>query len=315
MSTANAEDQGGSESVELPEPDADEGGSASSGGSSEPEQASGGQPQNRKERRQSEFQAAQETARQAREEAATERRERERLAQEFAEFRGKYQATEEMRQRREAPDLYAAKIAELEDEAQMILEKVAGTRDVAEQKALMKKWNEKQREAVKLDWQRDQEKNERENPRQQQAPQMDARATAIWVAIEADYPAIADQGNAGKQFRSVADRYLDSLVAGGKPENLATFRAACAMAAKELKIGGHQASSNGQRGAYGGYPNGDGAGGRGGDGRPTLEVGPQQRALALALANRSGSGMSQEEATADWLKKVGPRVAKRMSEE
>jgi hypothetical protein len=193
----------------------------------------------------------------------------------------------------------------------MILEKVANTKDPAEQKLLMKKWNEKQREAVKLDVRRDNERAERENPRQT-PQQMNQRDTAIWVALEADYPVMADAGKKGKEFRAQTDLHLNVLLASGKPDNLTTFRAAAAAAARDLKIGGQSPVSSGQRGAFGGYANGDGGGGSGSNGRPTLEVGPQRGAGARAriaqatdVAGRGDRGLAQ---------KVGPRVAKRMSE-
>ncbi len=316
MSTSNAEDQGATETVELPEPDADEGGGESSASESRAE-SSGGEPrQTRKERRQSEFQAAQEASRVAREELAAERRERERLAAQVAEMNGRWQQQQEQSQR-DAKDPYADRISALEDEAQLLLEKVSTTKDPAEQRELLKKYNAKMREASKLDFKRDQEKDARENPKQQQQQQgMSPRDVAMWTALEADYPMIANKDRGGQTFRATADLYINKLIAEGKPDNLATLRAACALAAKELKIGGHdERASNGQRGAYGGHANGDGGGGRGDNGRPSVEFGPQQRALAMALANRSGKGYDEAEAKADWLRRVGPGVAKRMSEE
>lgn len=316
MSTSNAEDQGNSESVELPEPDADEGGGESSqGGESRSDASGGGERQTRKERRQGELHASQEAARIAREEAAQERRERERLSNEVAELRGRWEQSQQQQQR-DVKDKYADKIAALEDEAQLILEKVSNTKDPEQQKALMKKWNEKNREAIRLDIQRENEKNERENTQQQQQQGMSPRDVAMWTALEADYPMIANKDRAGQRLRATADLYINKLISEGKPDNLATLRAACALAAKELKIGGHDASpSNGSRGAYGGHANGDGGGGRGDNGRPTVEWGPQQRAMAMAMANRLGKGYDEAEAKAEWMKRVAPGVARRMSEE
>lgn len=316
MSTSNADDQGATETVDLPEPDADEGGGeSSSGGSGQSNGANGEVRQTRKERRQSEFQAAQEAARQAREEVAAERRERERLAAEIAEMRGQ-QRERDAQAQRNAKDPYAEKIAALDDEAQLILEQVSNTKDRAEQKALLKKYDEKKREAMRLDIKREREQEERENPRQQQQQGMSPRDVAMWTALEADYPMIANKDRAGQTFRATADLYINKLIAEGKPDNLATLRAACALAAKELKIGGHdERASNGQRGAYGGHANGDGGGGRGDNGAGKIEWGPQQRAMAMAMANRLGKGYDEAEAKAEWLKRVGPGVARRMSEE
>lgn len=314
MSTANAGDQGATETVELPEPDVDEGGgSGESAGESGQSQGNGESKQTRKERRKSEFQEAQETARLAREEAAAERRERERLASEIAELRGRFSEAQRREQQQAQPDKYADKIAALEDEAQLILQQVANSKDPTEQKSLMKKWNEKNREAIRLDIQRDNEKKERENPQQRQTQGMDPRSVAIWTALEADYPIIADGGKSGAAFRAQTDLHLNVLIAQGKPDNLATFKAAAALAARDLKVGGHDGKPN--RGAYSGNGNGDGAGGAGGNGTGTVEWGPQQKALARALANRLGEGWSDDEAKAQWLKRVGPGVARRMSEE
>jgi hypothetical protein len=311
MSTSNAEDQGATETVDLPEPDADEGGGGSSAESSQG--ASGGeQRQTRKERRQSEFQTAQETARLAREEAAAERRERERLATEVAELRGRWEQSQQQQQR-DAKDPYADKISALEDEAQLILEQISNTKDRGEQKELLKKYNAKMREAAKLDFKREQETQERDTPRQQQQQGMSPRDVAMWTALEADYPMIANKDRSGAEFRATADLYINRLLASGKPDNLATLRAACALAAKELKIGGHdERASNGQRAAYGGHANGDGGGGRGDNGAGKVEWGPQQRAMAMAMANRLGKGYDEAEAKAEWLKRVGPGVARRM---
>lgn len=268
----------------------------------------GAAAQSRKERRANAFQEAKENARLAREEAAREREERERLGREVAELRGRWEQAQQQQQR-DAKDPYADKIQALEDEAQMHLERVANSKDPAVQKAELRAYNAKMREAAKLDMRRDLENEARKNPRQQQS-QMNPRDAAMLTALEAEYPAIGD-----KKFRNVADGYVALLMARGRPDSLATLREACALAAQELKVGGVDSGkpSNVRRGAYSGFSSGEGAGGGGETSRDDVPIGRTEEALAIALANRRGKGETKEQAIAAWKKSVAPGVKRRLA--
>lgn len=287
---------------------ANEGGEPAEGAAATPEQR-----ETRKERRRNEFQAAQESAREAREELARERGERERLAARVAEMDGR-QRERDAQAERDRKDPYADQIAKLEDEAQTHLEAVGNAKDPAKQREHLKQYHAKMREAAKLDFKRDAEEAARKNPPQQQNGGLGAREVAIMTSIEGEFPTFVQQDKQGAEFRALADLHLNRLMASGKPYGLATIRAACAAAASEMKIGGKSTGSP-NRGRFGASGAGDGAGGSGESDRGGVPIGRTEEALAIALANRDGKGLTKEQAIANFTKRVGPGIKRRMSDE
>lgn len=128
----------------------------------------------------------------------------------------------------------------------------------------------------------------------------DPAALAMWSALSAEHDWLNDDAHV--KARQSAGHYASALIAQGKPDNLQTYREACAMAAQAFKIGGRQAPTSGQRARYTGVPSRSGDSEN--DGREVVRMGRHEESMAEAAY----AHLPPEEAHKAWARDVGRHV-------
>lgn len=250
----------------------------------------------RKERRANKLAEANRAASEAselRRELAEERAARQRHAEELAEMRGQLNA----RQQQDKPDPFDGKLKELREKRNRHLaaSATAASKEHAERE--LDAYHEALEEIDELRGERRQSKNGQE--RQQQP---DYTQVAQKMALESEFPWLASN----KAARTMADGYVNVLVGKGRPMGMATYKEACALAAKDLGLGGTGGQSNG-KGRFS-VPSGrTGASGEAGSSSFSAnDMTRQQEALAEQLYNH----LPKEQAHAKWARDVYPKTVK-----
>ncbi len=236
------------------------------------------QAESRKQRRENVVAKAREEAENLRRELSARDERLNRQERETAELRG-FLAAQLANQRADPSATPEAKIAALEDEADLHLEraaKFANEKNAEGQKREMRAYNAKLREAnvIAARGAIDPGIDSRFQQFQQQQP--DREVEQATTAIASEFPDITTN----PIFQGAADSIYRTLVAQGRPpKSLATFREAAAGAAKALGIGGRPAApTNSQKARYGGVPAGEGGGG----GREVVRIADDRANRALA---------------------------------
>lgn len=223
-----------------------------------------------------------------------------RFERELAEVRGRQQAYEEAR-RVDAGDPVTKRITEAHDNAWRKLQAAAADQDPGRSAQAMKEYHEALTAAAELAAERKMDAKLQQF-RQQQP---DRQATRQWDQLVGEFDWLESNHGA----RAMADGYVAYLTSKGRPWNMATYREACAMAAKEFGLGGApvERPSEARRAAYGGVP-----GRQGGDedGPTQLQIAPEVSPQIRRLAHLRYPDLEEPEALKKWLKNEGSRLAK-----
>lgn len=228
--------------------------------------------------------------------------ERQRLSEAIAELRGRTEAMQRA-QYQTQPDPHEAQVSALEAKAQRHLAAAANAKDPATATAEMTEYNKALRSASVMEARR-----ELQGDMQRMARSMpDPAQAGMKVALEADYPWLA--GN--EAARNAADAYIALLISRDKrPSNLATFREACALAAKDFGLGGAvERPSEARRAAYNGISARNGAGGD--DGRTQLQMSGKDAEALRKMAAFRYPALDAEDAYKKWLREHGPALARK----
>lgn len=285
--------------VTIPEPEShDDGGEQDASPAND--NATAEQRATRKERRADRYREARESAQNAERMLAQERTERQRLSEQIAELRGAQQAMQ--RQTTQAqPDPYEKQIVDYDAKAQRHLAAAANAKDQATSQAEMAEFYKAMRGSAAVEARR-----ERDADMQRfVASQPDAEQAGMKVALSADYPWLQNNARA----RDLADSYIGQLMSrDGKAYNLSTIREACALAARDLGLGGAgERPSDARRAAYSGMTARTGAGGD--DGRTHLQMSSDDNGKMKKMAQQLYPSDEPEVAYKKWLKNVGAGLA------
>lgn len=229
-----------------------------------------------------------------------ERSEREAMARDLAELRGRVSE----QARASAKDPYAEHLSTLEAQSKAHLRAAAAMMEKNPQEAerLVDEHRKVERQIARLEWQRDQDA--REQQARANAP------TPLPPAVQHDVVRVAQEFpwlQTDEHARKATDNLVDRMMSQGSPPNYQTLRAAAAQVAVAFGLGGDAPPSDTQRQRYRGVGAGAAASG-GGEGKKTVPMGRTEIALARALANRDGKGASDEEAQRNWAQRVGVRL-------
>lgn len=225
-----------------------------------------------------------------------ERLQRERIDRELAELRGRQQASDQFRQQSPAADPYEGRLKELKTKAQMHLSASAQAKDPATAQRELDAYHEALDAASDVRAERMFDKRKGEFT----ANQPDVDAIGMKTTLAAEYPWLRSNQKAVQ----AADGYLNILLAQGKPDDLNTFREACALSAKDFKLGGHEKPNPQQKQRYAGVPGNNGGGGEG-DGARTFVMDDATKAVALAWCNRQGIDYKDDrDAAKKWAARV-----------
>jgi len=255
--------------------------------------AQGGKPP-RKERRQAEWREVNEKARKAEEYQAQleeERRQRQALAEQVAELRGR---TEAIQQSQRPAETTAERVKGLREKSAMILRQMQETKDPAVSERLFHEWHDTN-DAIQ-----DIRSEEREGKLRQEIGRSmpDVQAQAQRTSIETEFPWVSNHA----QARQAAIGYEQVLLANGEPPTMATTRKALLMAARDHKLGGESAPSEASRRRFA-LPSGRDTGAGGGESRTV----PMNDALKK-IAEARYPQLEAAEAHARWATEVGQKV-------
>ena len=264
----------------------------------EPEGTAEAAAPSRKERRENKLREAREAAAASddlRRQLAEERAERQRDREQLAELRGRFEAT----QKQEQPDPHEARLQELRDKAQRHLSASATSQDQATATKELKAYHDTLEDIADVRAERKFAQKGQEWQRQQP----DVSVQAQKVALEQEYPWLSSN----KEARGTADGYYNILVYGPKkrPQNLATLKEACALAAKEHGLGGTPTASDASKGRYG-IPTGQTGGSQNGSPR-SLSV-ETMTSEQKTLAELQYQSLAPEAAHKKWLATSGKKV-------
>lgn len=253
----------------------------------------------RRNNRAREHNAARAEAAEARRALEVERGERQRLSEQMAEMRGQQQAM--LYQQRQAQgDPYENHIASLEEAAERHLNAAATATTAEQAKASMKEYHKALRQAATAEARRDMageiQKYDRSRP--------DPETAGMKVTLSSEFPWLPSNENA----RRAADGYIGVLVAKGRPNNIATYREACAMAARDFRLGGTpERASESRRAAYSGVSGRNGAGAEGTHLQFASGDGDKLRKMAAMRYPE----LDADAAYKKWQTNVGPRLARK----
>lgn len=264
----------------------------------EPNDQEPGEPrQTRRERRAArvDVESARREADEYKRSLETERQERERLAREVAEMRGYLQ-----HQQSQQADPFDGQIQKLREKAEKHLEAAASAANQEASRRELRAYQETQEEIGELKA----ERRAQGLVQKQLQEQPNAEEQAIKVSIASEFPWVIHNAKA----RQTADGYRWAMLGQGKPDTLATFRAACAMAAKDHGLGGNgTATTDKQRAAYSGVHGGEAGGSNGSESR-RLEWSEDYAVMAQAAYPH----LDPAKAKAEWLKNAGPKILARL---
>lgn len=245
----------------------------------------------RRERRANAFAEMKREAAESRAALDAERQERQRLAEQFAEMRGRMDAQRDAGPKPEDVEKDRLKAIRGEIEEQLRL--------CSEGKATMDRYHDLEEERQEIIASRNARKAWQENEKNRPDPRVEAARSSL----EEQFPWLATH----PQARQTADGYINLLAAkGSDPRSMATWKAACALAAKDWKLGGGgSVPSDGQKKRYGGVSGNEG---QGGGGESTSgRMSEEDKKIAEA---RYGD-LSPEQAHAKWQKKIGSKMAQK----
>lgn len=223
--------------------------------------------------------------------------ERQRMAEQIAELRGRTEAIQQQ-QRVAQPDPHEKQVADLEAKSRRHLATAAAAKDQATADAELNEYHRTQRQAAVLEARRDMQQEMQRFSRNQPDPTQ----AGMKVALDSEFPWLG----ANVSARNAADAYIALLISRDKkPNNLATYREACAMAARDFGLGGTaERPSEGRRAAYNGIPSRTGAGGEGG--ATQLRMSTDDNGKMKIMARQLYPHLDQEDAYKKWLKDVAP---------
>lgn len=284
--------------VTIPEPESnDDGGDQDAAPAND--NATADQRATRKERRADRYREARDAASNAERMLAQERTERQRLAEQVAELRGAQQAMQRQTQQSQ-PDPYEKTISDLETKAQRHLSAAANAKDAQTAQQEINEYHRALRAAGTAEARREREAD----MQRYRASQPDPEQAGMKVALSADYPWLQNNTRA----RDLADSYIGQLMSrDGKAYNLTTIREACALAARDLGLGGAAERSATSRSAYNGMSARTGAGGD--DGRTHLQMSSDDNGKMKKMAAQLYPSDEPEVAYKKWLKNVGSGLA------
>jgi hypothetical protein len=273
------EAQPGGAVVDLPEPDEQEGGEGS-------EQPAEPERQSRKDRRGAWLQETRRKAAEAedlRKKWEESERQRQEQAQQIAELRGRFEQSQQQRQQSQE-DPYEARLTDLRSRSAAHLAASAAAQDKEVAKRELQAYHEAQEAIADL-------RAERTFARRQAefaANMPDPEVAGVKVTLGAEFPWL--QNNAAA--RQAADGYINILLSKGRPDNIATYREACALAAKDFSLGGQEKPTEQQRARYNGVPAKEGAGSS--DGGQRVSVDGATVKLAKAYLNSKGQAFTDD---------------------
>lgn len=288
--------------VDLPEPPAPADGDDTDVDKPANDNATPEQRASRKERRADRYREQRDRADAADRRASLAEAERSRMAEQIAELRGRTEQIQ--RQQTQAQgDPYEKAVTDLETKAQRHLAAAANSKDAATAQQEMNEYHRANRQAAVLEARR----GFQEDLRRYSQSQPDPAQAGMKVALESEYPWLG--GN--EQARNAADAYIALLISRDKrPNNLATYREACALAAKDFGLGGTaERASDARRAAYNGVPARNGAGGD--DGKTSLQMSTDDHGKMKIMARQLYPSLEPEDAYRKWLKEVGPALARK----
>lgn len=221
----------------------------------------------------------------------------------LAELRGR-QHQMFLQQAQQAGDPVERQVTELEAKAERHLAHAATAaqnRDEATRQSEMREYHKANRDAAVLEARRHMEAEFRRFGQSQPDPEM----AGMKVNLASEFPWLSSNDSA----RRAADGYIGVLMAKGRPNNLATFREACSMAARDFSLGGApERPSDARRAAYGGVPSREGGGD---DGRTTLRMEGNVSESIGKMATQLFPNLEPEEARKRWLREIGPGLARK----
>jgi hypothetical protein len=226
---------------------------------------------------------------------AADRAERQRLAEQVAELRGRTNAIQESQR---PQNTVTDRVKALREEANQHLRVINESKDPATQARALEAYYDAQ---DKINDVRD---DARWQQRRQEIGQSmpDVAVAASRSALENDHPWLATNEAA----RSAAIGYEQILLAKGKPASITTTREALAMAARDFGIGGQSAPTDASRRKFALPSGGDGEGAGGG----TQRTVPMTDGLKK-LAEARYPHLEASAAHSKWATDVGQKLAKR----
>lgn len=227
---------------------------------------------------------------------------RQRLETQLAEMRGR---TEQMqRQATQAQgDPVERQITELSAKARRHLAAAANAKDPETANTEMDEYHKAQRRAAVIEARQEM----RGDMQQMQRSMPNPEQAGMKMALVSDYPWLESNESA----RNAADAYIALLLSRDKrPNNLATFREACALAARDFGLGGAvERPSAARRSAYNGVTARNGAGGD--DGRLQLQMSTDDNGKLKTMARQMYPQLEPDEAYKRWLRDVAPKLSKK----
>lgn len=229
----------------------------------------------------------------------TEAQERQRLANELAEMRGRLEERQQQTQQVDRQAQTKSKIAELRKQAKFHLFLSAKATDQA---TADREWDEHKRLEDEANDLRDDMRDEArwEKRRGEITSNLpDPTAQAEVNFLNTRFPWL----EGSKKAQALADVHMREMIAAGSPATRETAVAAIAWAGKTLGLGGNgTAPTNGQRALYNGIPSGEGAGS--GNERKTIKMGRHEEAMARAAYPH----LEAKDAYKQWAKDVTARL-------
>lgn len=255
--------------------------------------------QSRKERREGRLREEQRRAESAEGRLREAVEAQQRMQEQLAELRGRTEAIQRHQAQQEG-DPYERRMADLEARSRRHLNAASQAKDAATADAELNEYHRSQREASVLAARREMaaefERFGRSLP--------DPETAGMKVTLSSEFPWLATN----KQARDAADGYIGVLRAKGRPNNLATFREACAMSAKDFSLGGApERQSEGRRAAYNGVSSREG----GSDEGTMLRVPPGDEDKLRKMATAARPDLEPEAAWKHWLGTTGRKLARK----
>ncbi len=255
----------------------------------------------RKANKDNRFREALDRAEEATRRAQAESEARIRLEARLAETERRQQAWEQ-RQRQSEPDPTKKKIADAHETAWKKLQAAAASQDPQRSAEAMKEYHEALTAAAEVA--ADQRMEAQLRRFQQSLP--DPQVQRTWSTLTSEFEWLESNHAA----RTMADGYIGYLVGKGRPNNMATYREACAMAAKQFELGGGatERPSQARRAAYGGV-SGRASADDGND-RTQIQVSGDDARRMRAMAKSTYPELDADEAFKKWTQRVGPKLAR-----
>lgn len=257
----------------------------------------------RKERKDTRFRDAQVAARDAERRLASYEDERRKQATELAEMRGRLTAYEQRQQQRPAPDNHEANVQAAHREALAKLKAAASAGDPAASEAAMMEYHAALTRAARLEASRE----TRQQIEAMRKSMPDPQTTGMATTLAQEFDWLPTNGAA----RQMADGYVGWLInTKGRQPGLATYREACAMAAKEFGLGGSvERPSEARRAAYNGISGREAAGSSDED-ETRLRVPQSDIPKLKLLAHARFPELEPDAAFGKWLKENGSKLKK-----